>query len=148
MASTLFSPITLRGLTISNRITVSPMCQYSAIDGVPQDWHFVHLGQFAFSGPGLIFTEATGVEPDGRITLGCTGLYDDATEEAFARIVDLDPVARARLLRFQVGAVVLIGRDDVLLGGDLRLELIMPPALARGAWSGATSAGSGVSNGG
>ncbi len=87
MASTLFSPITLRGLTIPNRITVAPMCQYSAKNGVPQDWHMVHLGQFALSGSGLIFTEATGVEPDGRITLGCTGLYDDATEEAFARIV-------------------------------------------------------------
>ncbi len=87
MASTLFSPITLRGLTIPNRITVAPMCQYSAKDGVPQDWHMVHLGQYALSGSGLIFTEATGVEPDGRITLGCTGLYDDKTENAFARIV-------------------------------------------------------------
>ncbi len=70
-----------------NRITVAPMCQYSAKDGVPQDWHLVHLGQFAMSGAGLIFTEATGVEPEGRITPGCTGLYDDATEAAFARIV-------------------------------------------------------------
>ena len=87
MASTLFSPITLRELTISNRVTVAPMCQYSAQDGIPQDWHLAHLGQFAMSGPGLIFTEATGVEPDGRITLGCTGLYDDATESSFARIV-------------------------------------------------------------
>ena len=87
MASTLFSPITLRGVTIPNRVTVSPMCQYSAREGVPQDWHLVHLGHFAMSGPGLIFTEATGVEPEGRITLGCTGLYDDATEDAFARIV-------------------------------------------------------------
>ncbi|NKB52327.1 MAG: oxidoreductase [Rhizobiaceae bacterium] len=87
MASTLFSPITLRELTISNRVTVAPMCQYSAQDGIPQNWHLAHLGQFAMSGPGLIFTEATGVEPDGRITLGCTGLYDDATESSFARIV-------------------------------------------------------------
>jgi NADPH2 dehydrogenase len=87
MPSTLFSPIALRGITAPNRITVAPMCQYSAIDGVPQDWHLVHLGQFAQSAPGMIFTEATGVEPDGRITLGCTGLYDDATEAAFARIV-------------------------------------------------------------
>lgn len=88
MASVLFSPVTLRGLTIPNRVTVAPMCQYSAIDGVPQDWHLVHLGQFALSGPGLIFTEATGVQPDGRITQSCTGLYDDATERAFKRIVD------------------------------------------------------------
>ncbi|MHA1190166.1 MAG: NADH:flavin oxidoreductase/NADH oxidase [Alphaproteobacteria bacterium] len=87
MASTLFSPISLRGLSIPNRITVSPMCQYSAVDGVVGDWHLAHLGQFAQSGPGLIFVEATGVEPQGRITAGCTGLYNDATEAAFARIV-------------------------------------------------------------
>ena len=88
MATTLFSPIKLRGLTIANRVTVAPMCQYSATDGVPQDWHLVHLGQFALSGPGLILTEATGVEPQGRITLGCTGLYNDATEQAFSRIIN------------------------------------------------------------
>ena len=87
MSSTMFSPMDLQGVTIPNRITVSPMCQYSAIDGVPGDWHIAHLGQFAMSGPGLIFVEATGVEPNGRITPGCTGLYDDATEAAFARIV-------------------------------------------------------------
>ena len=85
--STLFSPITLRDVTIANRITVSPMCQYAATEGVPGDWHLVHLGQFAQSGPGLIFVECTGVEPQGRITPGCTGLYDDATEAAFARIL-------------------------------------------------------------
>ncbi len=87
MASTLFSPIQLRGLTIPNRVTVAPMCQYSAVNGVPQDWHLAHLGQFAQSGPGLIITEATGVEPEGRITPKCTGLYDDETEAAWARIV-------------------------------------------------------------
>ena len=88
MATTLFSPIKLRGLTIANRVTVAPMCQYSATDGITQDWHLVHLGQFALSGPGLILTEATGVEPRGRITLGCTGLYNDATEQAFSRIIN------------------------------------------------------------
>lgn len=87
MPSTLFSPIELRSIAIANRITVSPMCQYSATDGVPGDWHVAHLGQFAMGGAGLIFVEATGVEADGRITLGCTGLYDKATEAAFARIV-------------------------------------------------------------
>ncbi len=88
MPSALFSPISLRGVTVPNRITVAPMCQYAALNGVPQDWLLVHLGQFAMSGAGLIFTEATGVEPDGRITDGCTGLYDDATEAGFARVVD------------------------------------------------------------
>jgi 2,4-dienoyl-CoA reductase-like NADH-dependent reductase (Old Yellow Enzyme family) len=87
MPSHLFSPFTLRGVTFGNRVTVSPMCQYSAVDGVPQDWHLVHLGQFAQAGPGLIFVEATGVEPDGRITSGCTSLHDDACEAAFARIL-------------------------------------------------------------
>ena len=87
MPAKLFSPLDLRGLIIPNRVAVSPMCQYSAVDGVPGDWHLVHLGQFAQGGPGLILVEATGVEPQGRITPGCTGLYDDATEAAFTRIV-------------------------------------------------------------
>ncbi len=96
MARKLFSPIDLRGLTVPNRVAVAPMCQYSATDGVPGDWHLVHLGQFAQSGPGLIFVEATGVEPEGRITPGCTGLYDDATEAAFARILALHASRWAR----------------------------------------------------
>ncbi|MFN3145512.1 MAG: NADH:flavin oxidoreductase/NADH oxidase [Paracoccaceae bacterium] len=87
MPSNLFTPVELGGVTIQNRVTVAPMCQYSATDGVPGDWHLVHLGQFAQAGAGLILVEATGVEPEGRITLGCTGLYDDATEAAFARIL-------------------------------------------------------------
>lgn len=87
MTSHLFSTFDLGGLTLPNRIVVAPMCQYSASDGVPGAWHQAHLGQFAMSGPGLIITEATGVEPEGRITPQCTGLYDDATEVAFAQIV-------------------------------------------------------------
>lgn len=87
MASTLFSPMRLREILIPNRIVVAPMCQYSATDGIPNDWHLVHLGQFAQSGPGLIIIEATGVEPQGRITPGCTGLYSDACEAGFARIL-------------------------------------------------------------
>lgn len=87
MPSKLFTPMTLRGITLPNRIVVSPMCQYSAVDGVPGDWHIAHLGHLAMGGAGLIIAEATGVEPEGRITPSCTGLYDDATEAAFARIV-------------------------------------------------------------
>jgi len=83
----LFRPLTLRGLTLPNRIAVSPMCQYSAVDGVPQDWHMQHLGGFAVSGSGLVMAEATGVEPIGRITPGCTGLYSDACEREFGRII-------------------------------------------------------------
>ncbi len=85
----LFRPLGLRDLTLHNRVVVAPMCQYSAIDGVPQAWHLQHLGSFAVSGPGLVVVEATGVEAIGRITPGCTGLYSDACEAAFARTVDL-----------------------------------------------------------
>jgi 2,4-dienoyl-CoA reductase-like NADH-dependent reductase (Old Yellow Enzyme family) len=85
----LFRPLTLRGLTLPNRIAVSPMCQYSAVDGVPQDWHAQHLGGFAASGPGLVMVEATSVESIGRITPGCTGLYSDACEREFGRLVQL-----------------------------------------------------------
>ncbi|MEM7744991.1 MAG: NADH:flavin oxidoreductase/NADH oxidase [Pseudomonadota bacterium] len=84
----LFDPIKLRGVEIPNRITVAPMCQYTAQDGVPGNWHLVHLGQFAISGPGLVFTEATGVEEEGRITLGCTGLWNDTQEEAWRPVVE------------------------------------------------------------
>ena len=84
----LFDPIKLRGVEIPNRITVAPMCQYTAKDGIAGNWHLVHLGQFAISGPGLVFVEATGVEPEGRITLGCTGLWSDAHEVAFRPVVD------------------------------------------------------------
>jgi 2,4-dienoyl-CoA reductase-like NADH-dependent reductase (Old Yellow Enzyme family) len=87
MTSQLFTPFDLGELRLPNRVVVSPMCQYAAKCGVPGPWHFAHLGQFAMSGPGLIFVEATGVVPEGRITHGCTGLYDDATEAAFAEIV-------------------------------------------------------------
>ncbi len=85
----LFRPISLRELTLPNRIVVAPMCQYSALDGVPQAWHLQHLGGFAASGPGLVVAEATGVEAIGRITPACTGLYSDACEAGFARVVAL-----------------------------------------------------------
>jgi len=85
--SRLFSPIALGGVAIANRIVVSPMCQYSAADGTMSDWHIMHLGQFAVSGAGLIFVEATGVEAAGRISPGCTGLYSDENEAAMTRVV-------------------------------------------------------------
>jgi NADPH2 dehydrogenase len=81
----LFTPIDLGGVTLPNRIVVSPMCQYSAREGRMTDWHLMHLGQYACSGAGMMIVEATGVTPEGRITHGCTGLYDDATEQAMAR---------------------------------------------------------------
>ena len=88
--TSLFSPITLRGLTVKNRIWVSPMCQYSVPqrDGVPTDWHFVHLGSRAVGGFGLIITEATAVTADGRISPEDTGLWNSEQVEAWRRIVD------------------------------------------------------------
>src|SRR5436309_12343951 len=87
MPSALFSPIKLAELTLSNRIVVSPVCQYSANDGVANDWHLTHLGMLANSGAGLLVVEATHVERHGRITHGCLGLYSDACEDALARVV-------------------------------------------------------------
>jgi 2,4-dienoyl-CoA reductase-like NADH-dependent reductase (Old Yellow Enzyme family) len=85
--SALFTPYSIGALTLRNRIVVAPMCQYSAVDGRAQDWHLMHLGQLALSSAGLLFVEATAVEPEGRITPGCLGLYDDACEEALARVL-------------------------------------------------------------
>ena len=85
--SALFSPISLAGLEIPNRIVVSPMCQYSADDGCANDWHLMHLGMLANSGAGLVVVEATHVERHGRITHGCLGLYSDDNEAALARVL-------------------------------------------------------------
>src|SRR5580765_205533 len=88
MSSHLFSPITIGGITLPNRIVVSPMCQYSAADGSATDWHLQHLMQLAISRAGMIVVEATGVERAGRISHGCLGLYSDANEAALARVLD------------------------------------------------------------
>ncbi|HMM51566.1 MAG TPA: NADH:flavin oxidoreductase/NADH oxidase [Burkholderiaceae bacterium] len=85
--SRLFTPLPLRSLTLPNRIVVSPMCQYSAVEGRAQPWHAVHLGRLTLSGAGLVLIEATGVEPAGRISPGCLGLYDDATEQALNEVL-------------------------------------------------------------
>ncbi len=84
----LFSPLTLRGTTVRNRVWLAPMCQYSAVDGVPGEWHLVHLGALASGGFGLLLTEATAVLPEGRITPQDTGLWSDAQVPAWARVVD------------------------------------------------------------
>jgi anthraniloyl-CoA monooxygenase len=84
----MFQPFRLRGLTLENRVVVSPMCQYSAQDGLPNDWHLVHYGSRAIGGAGLMFTEMTDVSRDARISLGCAGMYNDAHEAAWKRIVD------------------------------------------------------------
>jgi 2,4-dienoyl-CoA reductase-like NADH-dependent reductase (Old Yellow Enzyme family) len=85
--SALFSPIKLRGLALPNRIMVAPMCQYSADDGAANDWHFTHINTLALSGAAMFCIEATHVEAIGRITPGCLGLWNDATEAALKPIL-------------------------------------------------------------
>lgn len=85
--SLLFSPITLAGTELANRFMVSPMCMYSAVDGLLQPFHRFHLGGLSQSGAGLMVVEATGVEASGRISLQCLGLYNDAQEEAFSQLI-------------------------------------------------------------
>jgi len=99
----MFQPFRLRGMTLNNRVVVSPMDQYSAQDGMPTDWHLVHLGSRATGGAGLIFTEMVCVSADARITLGCTGLYNDAQETAYKRIVDFVHANSAAKFCLQLG---------------------------------------------
>src|SRR5438477_10457402 len=84
----LFTPIQLGGITLRNRIVISPMCQYVADDGCMNDWHLIHLGHLAYSGAGLLMVEATHVTREGRITHGCAGLYDEHNEAAMKRVID------------------------------------------------------------
>jgi anthraniloyl-CoA monooxygenase len=84
----MFTPFRLRGLDLANRVVVSPMAQYRAVDGTPGDWHFVHLAERAKGGAGLVMTEMTCVSPEGRISPGCTGMYRPEHEAAWRRIVD------------------------------------------------------------
>lgn len=84
----LFEPIQVGGLTLSNRIVIAPMCQYSAVDGQMTDWHLIHLGHLALSGAAALTIEATAVEPEGRITYADTGLWNDATEGAMAHTIE------------------------------------------------------------
>jgi 2,4-dienoyl-CoA reductase-like NADH-dependent reductase (Old Yellow Enzyme family) len=84
----LFQPFAIGNLSLANRIVIAPMCQYSAVEGCMTDWHLIHLGHLALSGAGLLTIEATAVVPEGRITFGDVGLYDDETEAAMARVVE------------------------------------------------------------
>lgn len=84
--SILFSPLTIRNVTARNRLWVAPMCQYSAVDGVPQEWHHTHLAQFASGGAGIVIAEATAVSPEGRISPEDVGLWNDAQRDAWAPI--------------------------------------------------------------
>src|SRR5437773_11735351 len=83
----LFDPLSIRGLTFANRVFVSPMCEYSSVDGYANDWHFVHLGSRAVGGAGLVLTEATAILPEGRISPQDLGIWSDDHVEPLARVV-------------------------------------------------------------
>jgi anthraniloyl-CoA monooxygenase len=99
----MFTPFKLRGLVLENRIAVSPMCQYSAEGGMPDDWHLVHLGSRAIGGAGLVFTEMTDVSPEARISPGCTGLYHEGHARAWKRIVDFIHAQSHARIAIQLG---------------------------------------------
>ncbi len=99
----MFAPFRLRGMELTNRIVVSPMAQYKAVDGCPTDWHFVHYAERAKGGAGLVYTEMTCVSPDGRITPGCTGLYAPEHETAWRRLTDFVHAETTARICCQIG---------------------------------------------
>jgi anthraniloyl-CoA monooxygenase len=99
----MFTPFRLRSLILENRVAVSPMCMYSARDGLIDDFHLVHLGARALGGPGLIFTEMTDVSPEGRISPGCAGIWTEAQARAWRRVVDFVHAQSPSRLALQLG---------------------------------------------
>lgn len=122
-----FQPFRMREMTVENRLVLSPMCQYSAQDGLPGDWHLMHYGSRAIGGPGLIFTEMTCVAADARITPGCAGLYTDAQEAAWARIVAFVHANSAAKICLQLGHAGRKGASKLMWDG-------MDRPLEEGAW--------------
>jgi anthraniloyl-CoA monooxygenase len=122
-----FQPFRLREMRVENRFTVSPMCQYSAEGGLPGDWHLMHYGARAIGGPGLVFTEMTCVSADARITPGCTGLYSDAQEAAWTRIVAFVHAHSAAKFCLQLGHAGRKGASKLMWEG-------MDRPLEEGAW--------------
>lgn len=127
-APPLFAPFTLRGLTLPNRVVLSPMCQYMAKDGLPNDWHLVHLGSRGLGGAGLLLTEMTDVSAEGRISYGCTGLYNDAQTAAWKRIVDFVHQQSFAKIGVQLGHAGRKGSCQLPWEGD------GPLSAAEGAW--------------
>ena len=123
----MFVPLRVRGLELKNRVVVSPMAQYRAIDGMPTDWHFVHYAERAKGGAGLVFTEMTCVSPEARITPGCTGLYDAGHERAWKRIVDFVHAETDAKIAIQLGHSGAKGSTQ--LGWET-----MDAPLSRGNW--------------
>lgn len=99
----MFAPFRLRDMELINRVVVSPMAQYKAVDGCPTDWHFVHYAERAKGGAGLVYTEMTCVSPEGRITPGCTGLYDLTHQEAWRRLTQFVHAETAAKICCQIG---------------------------------------------
>jgi 2,4-dienoyl-CoA reductase-like NADH-dependent reductase (Old Yellow Enzyme family) len=138
--SALFQPFTLKDVTLRNRIAVPPMCQYSAIDGLANDWHLSHYAGLARGGAGLVIVEATAVAPEGRITPGCTGLWNNEQTQAFVPIVRAIKAAGAvpGIQIAHAGRKASANRpwegDDHLAEGDARSwQTIAPSAIAFGA---------------
>ncbi len=123
----MFQPFRLRDMALSNRVVVSPMCMYSAEDGMPGDFHLVHYGSRAMGGAGLIFTEMTCPAPDARITPGCTGLWSDAHTAAWRRIVDFVHANGDARICLQLGHAGRKGASKLMWDG-------MDRPLADGAW--------------
>jgi len=139
MTAKLFTPIELGGITLPNRLVVSPMCQYSADDGSMTDWHLAHLGSMACSGAGLFVVEKTNVTREGRITHGCTGLYSDHNEAAMARAVQVYRGITSNPIGIQVGHAGRKASSHVpWLGGkplgpeDSPWQTVAPSAIAFG----------------
>ena len=139
--SALFSPLTLRGITLKNRIAVSPMSQYRAIDGTANDWHMVHLGRFALGGAALVFAEATAVEPEGRRTHGDLGLWTDEQAERLKPIaafleaegavpgIQLGHAGRKASERRPWHGETPVDAEDVSLRGEAPWTAIAPSAV-------------------
>jgi len=123
----MFQPFRLRGMTVPNRVVVSPMCQYSAVDGLPGDWHLVHYGARAIGGAGLMFTEMTDVSAEARISPGCTGLYNDEQEKAWKRIVDFVHANSGAKICMQLGHAGRKGATKLMWEG-------MDQPLEHGGW--------------
>jgi anthraniloyl-CoA monooxygenase len=123
----MFQPLRLRDMVLPNRVVMSPMDMYSAVDGVPQDWHLVHYGARAIGGAALMFTEMTCPSPEARITLGCTGLWNEEQERAWAKIVDFVHANSAAKFCLQLGHSGRKGATRLMWEG-------MDRPLAEGAW--------------
>ena len=114
----MFTPFRLRALTLANRVVVSPMCQYSAVDGMPDDWHLVHLGSRAIGGAGLVFAEMTDVSAEARISPGCTGLWTPEQAAAWRRIVEFVHTHSSAKIAMQLGHAGRKGATRRMWEGD------------------------------